>query len=72
MAPTRELSLQIFNEARKFSYRTRIKTCMLYGGRENYRDQLNLLRLGCHIMIATPGRLLDVVDQGYLSFEQIR
>ncbi|PAV67969.1 hypothetical protein WR25_23344 [Diploscapter pachys] len=63
LAPTRELSLQIYNEARKFAYRTPITSALLYGGRENYRDQIHKLRLGAHILIATPGRLIDVMDQ---------
>lgn len=45
LAPTRELSLQIFNESRKFAYRTPIQSAILYGGRENYRDQINKLRV---------------------------
>ncbi|KAK6054586.1 DEAD/DEAH box helicase, partial [Cooperia oncophora] len=66
LSPTRELSLQIYNESRKFSYRTPITSALLYGGRENYKDQINKLRLGCHILIATPGRLIDVMDQEYI------
>ena len=49
--------------ARIFSYRTNLITAILYGGRENYREQLNRLRNGCHILIATPGRLIDVLEQ---------
>lgn len=45
LSPTRELSLQIYNEARKFAYRTVMKPCMMYGGRENYRDQIGKLRV---------------------------
>jgi ATP-dependent RNA helicase DDX3X len=45
ISPTRELSLQIYNESRKFAYRTPIKSALLYGGRENYRDQINKLRV---------------------------
>ncbi|CAJ0571419.1 unnamed protein product, partial [Mesorhabditis spiculigera] len=67
LSPTRELSLQIYNESRKFAYRTPITSALLYGGRENYRDQINKLRLGCHILIATPGRLIDVMEQGYIG-----
>uniref|UniRef100_A0A915MS04 RNA helicase n=1 Tax=Meloidogyne javanica TaxID=6303 RepID=A0A915MS04_MELJA len=67
ISPTRELSLQIYNESRKFSYRTPITSALLYGGRENYRDQINKLRLGCHILIATPGRLIDVMQNGYIA-----
>ncbi|CAI5444766.1 unnamed protein product [Caenorhabditis angaria] len=72
LSPTRELSLQIFNESRKFAYRTPITSALLYGGRENYRDQIHKLRLGCHILIATPGRLIDVMDQGLIGLEGCR
>lgn len=72
LAPTRELSLQIFNESRKFAYRTPIQSAILYGGRENYRDQINKLRLGCHLLVATPGRLIDVMEQGIVGLEGCR
>ncbi|CAJ0947027.1 unnamed protein product, partial [Mesorhabditis belari] len=72
LSPTRELSLQIYNESRKFAYRTPITSALLYGGRENYRDQINKLRLGCHILIATPGRLIDVMEQGYIGLAGCR
>ena len=45
ISPTRELSLQIYNESRKFAYRTPVASALLYGGRENYRDQINKLRV---------------------------
>ncbi|KAF1760655.1 hypothetical protein GCK72_008904 [Caenorhabditis remanei] len=72
LAPTRERSLQIYNESRKFVYRTPIKSALLYGGRENYKDQIHKLRLGCHILIATPGRLKSVMDQGLIGLEGCR
>ncbi|KHJ94736.1 DEAD/DEAH box helicase, partial [Oesophagostomum dentatum] len=72
LSPTRELSLQIYNESRKFGYRTPITSALLYGGRENYRDQINKLRLGCHILIATPGRLIDVMEQEYIGLKGCR
>ncbi|GMR32202.1 hypothetical protein PMAYCL1PPCAC_02397, partial [Pristionchus mayeri] len=72
LSPTRELAMQIHKEADKFSYRTNIITAILYGGRENYRDQINRLRAGCHILIATPGRLIDIIEQGYIGLDGIR
>uniref|UniRef100_A0A915IVQ2 RNA helicase n=1 Tax=Romanomermis culicivorax TaxID=13658 RepID=A0A915IVQ2_ROMCU len=72
VAPTRELVIQIYNESRKFAYRTIIQSAVLYGGRENYRDQLNKLRLGCHLLVAAPGRLIDVMEQGYIGLEGCR
>ncbi|CAJ0915740.1 unnamed protein product, partial [Mesorhabditis belari] len=72
LSPTRELSLQIYNECRKFGYRTPITSAILYGGRENYQQQISKLRLGCHILIATPGRLIDVMEQGYIGLTGCR
>ncbi|KAI1712207.1 DEAD/DEAH box helicase domain-containing protein [Ditylenchus destructor] len=72
ISPTRELSLQIYNESRKFAYRTPITSALLYGGRENYRDQINKLRLGVHILIATPGRLIDVLSNGFIGLDACR
>lgn len=72
LAPTRELVIQIYNESRKFAYRTPIQSAVLYGGRENYRDQLNKLRLGCHILVAAPGRLIDIMEQGIIGLEGCR
>lgn len=72
LAPTRELAIQIHKEAAKFSYRTNIVTAILYGGRENYREQISRLRGGCHILIATPGRLIDILDQGYIGLSGCR
>ncbi|CAD5228982.1 unnamed protein product [Bursaphelenchus okinawaensis] len=72
ISPTRELSLQIYNESRKFAYRTPITSALLYGGRENYRDQINKLRLGCHILIATPGRLIDVMQNNLIGLDACR
>ncbi|KHJ42151.1 DEAD/DEAH box helicase [Trichuris suis] len=72
LAPTRELSLQIYNESRKFAYRTPIQSAILYGGRENYKDQINKLRTGCHLLVATPGRLNDVMEQGLIGLQACR
>ncbi|VDN21344.1 unnamed protein product, partial [Gongylonema pulchrum] len=65
LAPTRELAMQTHKEALKFAYRTSVTAAVLYGGRENYRDQL-----GCHVLIATPGRLLDVLNQNVVALHK--
>ncbi|VDM65513.1 unnamed protein product [Strongylus vulgaris] len=72
LAPTRELAIQIHKEAAKFSYRTNIITAILYGGRENYREQINRLRGGCHILIATPGKKLFPFSPGYIGLAGCR
>ncbi|ULU10326.1 hypothetical protein L5515_000631 [Caenorhabditis briggsae] len=72
LSPTRELAIQIHKEAAKFSYKTNLQTAILYGGRENYRDQVNRLRSGVHILIATPGRLIDIIEQGFIGLSGCR
>ncbi|XP_045501788.1 ATP-dependent RNA helicase vasa [Colias croceus] len=71
VSPTRELTLQIFNEARKFSYGSIIKVAVAYGGTA-VRHQGDQISKGCHILVATPGRLHDFVDRNRISFESVR
>ncbi|CAH8496528.1 unnamed protein product [Heterobilharzia americana] len=71
LAPTRELSSQIYDEARKFSYRSNIKPCVVYGG-ASILTQIRDLSHGCNLLVATPGRLVDMVSRGKVSLEQIR
>ncbi|VVD04449.1 unnamed protein product [Leptidea sinapis] len=71
VAPTRELTLQIFNEARKFAYGSVLKIAVAYGGTA-VRHQTEQIARGCHILVATPGRLQDFVDRNRVSFESIR
>ncbi|VEL26113.1 unnamed protein product, partial [Protopolystoma xenopodis] len=66
LAPTRELASQIYDEAKKFSYRSHVRPCVLYGGAD-MKSQLVDLSKGCGLLVATPGRLLDVMDRGRLG-----
>merc|ERR1719509_522805 len=52
LAPTRELATQIYDEARKFSYRSKVRPCVVYGG-ANVSDQMRDLDRGCHLLVAT-------------------
>lgn len=65
VVPTRELAIQIFNEARKFSYRSMLRPCVVYGG-VPIREQIDLLAKGCDILVGTPGRLKDFVNRPHL------
>ena len=77
MAPTRELAMQIEQEARKFAQCCKISTVAIYGGVPKY-EQLQKLRQGVEILIATPGRLLDFLNNrdtnlrrvSYLVFDE--
>lgn len=71
ITPTRELGTQIWQETKKFSTKSSLKTCIVYGG-ASAGYQSDHLERGCHILVATPGRLLDFVDKGIVSFDDIR
>ncbi|KAG9250096.1 P-loop containing nucleoside triphosphate hydrolase protein [Emericellopsis atlantica] len=60
IVPTRELAIQIFNEARKFCYRSMLRPAVVYGG-GHMNAQRELLSRGCDVLIGTPGRLKDFV-----------
>lgn len=62
VVPTRELAVQIFNEARKLCYRSMLRPCVVYGG-VPIREQLGLLSRGCDVLIGTPGRLKDFIGR---------
>lgn len=62
VGPTRELVLQIYGEARKFARDTIIKCVVVYGG-TSVGYQLSVLERGCHILVATPGRLIDFLNR---------
>lgn len=47
LSPTRELAMQTHKEALKFAYRTSVISAVVYGGRENYRDQVQKLGVWC-------------------------
>lgn len=61
LAPTRELAQQIEAEARKVSQSSRLRCAVLVGGVPK-GPQIGLLKRGCEIVIATPGRLLDLLN----------
>ncbi|KAI5925780.1 P-loop containing nucleoside triphosphate hydrolase protein [Camillea tinctor] len=62
VCPSRELAIQIFNEARKFCYRTMLRPCVAYGGAP-VRDQFDQLQRGCDVLVATPGRLIHLMER---------
>ncbi|KAJ5357765.1 hypothetical protein N7541_004923, partial [Penicillium brevicompactum] len=72
VCPTRELATQIFDEARRLCYRSMLRPCVAYGGAPA-RLQREELQKGCDILIATPGRLLDFMEQTHvLSLRRVR
>ncbi|XP_030377613.1 ATP-dependent RNA helicase vasa [Scaptodrosophila lebanonensis] len=71
MSPTRELAIQIYNEARKFSFTSYLKIAIVYGG-TSVKHQNDSITKGCHVLIATPGRLLDFVNRTFITFTNTR
>ncbi|KAG4189697.1 hypothetical protein ERO13_A08G239000v2 [Gossypium hirsutum] len=71
LAPTRELSCQIFEEAKKFAYMTGVKISVAYGGTPIYQ-QLRSLEKGVDILVATPGRLVDMIERARVSLGMIK
>uniref|UniRef100_A0A671TSY1 RNA helicase n=1 Tax=Sparus aurata TaxID=8175 RepID=A0A671TSY1_SPAAU len=68
LAPTRELALQIYDEARKVAYRSRVRPCVVYGGAD-IGQQIRDLERGCHLLVATPGRLVDMMERGKIGLD---
>lgn len=72
VVPTRELAVQIFNESRKFCYRSMLRPCVVYGGGP-VMEQARQLERGGDILIATPGRLIDFINRPHiLSLKRLR
>ncbi|KXZ56699.1 hypothetical protein GPECTOR_1g63 [Gonium pectorale] len=70
LAPTRELTSQIYDEARKFTYMTGLRPVVIYGGAPA-PNQLRDLERGCDILVATPGRLSDFIERGRVGLSSI-
>jgi ATP-dependent RNA helicase DDX5/DBP2 len=71
LAPTRELGVQIAAEAEKFGRGLGLRTACLYGGASRV-PQMELLRQGVDVVVATPGRALDLWEAGALDLSRIR
>ncbi len=71
LAPTRELALQIAETIQLISRNTNIKHIVLFGGVAQ-QPQVNKLKAGVDILVATPGRLKDLMNQGYISLKHIK
>jgi ATP-dependent RNA helicase RhlE len=70
LAPTRELALQIEGVAKHFAKAIHIKVVTVIGG-QRITTQINQLKKGCDLLIATPGRLLDLVRQGHIRLNEV-
>ena len=72
LAPTRELALQVCEAFEKYSSRMPgVRVLPVYGG-QGYGVQLSALRRGVHVVVGTPGRIMDHLDKGTLDLSQLR
>ena len=70
LTPTRELAAQVYDNVKSYSEFLNIKSAVIFGG-VNQKPQVSTLRQGVDILIATPGRLLDLESQRALSLSKI-
>ncbi|RMD02544.1 DEAD/DEAH box helicase [Clostridium autoethanogenum] len=71
LAPTRELAIQIGENFTSYGKYTRLKNTVIFGG-VSQKPQTDALMAGVDILIATPGRLLDLVQQKYVNLQHIK
>jgi len=70
LAPTRELAIQIGDSFAKYGRHLRLRQTTVYGG-VNQTKQVRAMNRGSHILVATPGRLLDLMTQGYIDLARL-
>ena len=70
LAPTRELAIQIEGSFATYGRHLRIRQVLVYGG-VGQGNQVRALNRGAHILVATPGRLLDLMNQGHIELGQL-
>ena len=71
LAPTRELAAQVAQSARDYGKYLQLRTYQVFGG-VSINPQITALRNGCDILVATPGRLLDLVQQRFVDLSKIQ
>jgi len=71
MVPTRELALQITNVFLEIAKHTKVNAACIFGGVDQ-DPQISQLKNGVDILIATPGRMFDLVSQGHINLERIQ
>ncbi len=71
VTPTRELAIQIDDNIKAYSKHTQIRHTVIFGGVKQGK-QVEKLKRGVHILTATPGRLLDLIGQGFISLDDLK
>jgi ATP-dependent RNA helicase RhlE len=70
LTPTRELAIQIADSLSSYGKFLNLKSTVVFGG-VNQEQQTNALKFGVDILVATPGRLLDLIGQGYIHLQHL-
>ncbi|MEN8811203.1 MAG: DEAD/DEAH box helicase, partial [Flavobacteriales bacterium] len=70
LTPTRELAAQIQQNVKEYSTFTELRSTVIFGG-VNQKPQVATLKQGVDILIATPGRLIDLNNQGFINLKKI-
>jgi superfamily II DNA/RNA helicase len=71
VVPTRELAVQVAGDLETASKRRSVRVALLYGGRA-YEPQIETLRTGVEVVVGTPGRMIDLMNQGHLDLSRIK
>jgi ATP-dependent RNA helicase RhlE len=70
LAPTRELAIQIGESLDVYGRHLKLRSVVVFGGVKQHA-QVRALQQGVHILVATPGRLLDLIDQGHIDLKDL-
>lgn len=70
LAPTRELAIQISDSFKTYGKHLHLRQALVYGGVSQV-NQVRALNRGAHILVATPGRLLDLMNQGHIKLSRL-
>ena len=70
LAPTRELAIQIGDSFKTYGKHVKLRTVLVFGG-VNQHGQVKAMEKGAHVLVATPGRLLDLMQQGHIDLSEL-
>lgn len=71
MSPTRELAMQVSEQLALLGKKKGVRVVTIYGG-ASYRTQIEGIKRGAHIIVATPGRLVDFLDQKIIKLQKVK
>ncbi|WP_062131876.1 DEAD/DEAH box helicase [Demequina aestuarii] len=71
VAPTRELAVQVAGDLQTASKKRSTRIAQIYGGRA-YEPQIDMLNKGVEVVVGTPGRMIDLLNQGHLDLRYVR